>query len=254
MPLTEDALLRAVRAGDCRRPALPSLAETPYVVDREGTIYSLRETPRVIEPKLGAEGIDWVVLETTHGWKRFMAAEIVAHAFMVDSKPTGPEEWTVAHRDGDTRNHAVSNLYWLTRLEAAEQRATGHRDRTPTPRGVEAGAVRADANADERLRESIAREQRLKTVLDDTEARYALLLDALRPFGEVDLPASLRLGHPDTPVVNGRHASSGETRAVTVADFRRAADVLSQLADGAPAERRARKSPVALPRAGGEVG
>jgi hypothetical protein len=238
MPLAGDDVLAAVRDGRCRRPKLERLGEFRYVVDAAGTVYSLNaEQPRVIEPKTGSGGFEWVCLNTPNGWEQFMVGELVAHAFLLDARPAGDEDWTVAYRDQDTRNHAVENLAWITRLEANRLKPLAPRAREPapvettTPEPPTATAEPARAPGEDArvldLLERLRRQQERHAAL---QGQYTRLAEALRPFAEFTAGPDPKFAHADTVVAVGRGA--GETRTLTVADFQRAADTLRSLEAG----------------------
>lgn len=250
MPLEGNALLEAVRAGSVRRPPLEELAGLEYFVDREGVVYSLNgEQPKVVGAKAGWGGLDWVTLMTRDGWRRFCVGELVAVTFMAESRPGSCEECTVVHRDGNPRNNAVSNLSWATRLEANQLRQS-----EPTPRipaavtavvavqsgtAAEAGcrdgdttiAATRESTSQREMLALIERNQRTQHRLDALSVRFQRLLGALTPFAQLALAPALRLGHPDTTVLEVNRGRSNH-RKLTVADFRRAEALMRELAGG----------------------
>lgn len=247
MPLEGNALLDAVRAGSVRRPPLEELAGWEYFVDCDGRVYSLNgEQPKLVSAKAGWGGLDWVTLMTRDGWKRFCVGELVAETFMAESRPGSSEEYTVVHRDGNPRNNAVSNLDWATRLEAHQQRQSALTPRAPSAvtavvavqSGTAAGAGCRDGDTSmASTREStsqremlalIERNQHTQHRLDALSVRFQRLLEALTPFAQLARAPELRLGHPDTTVLEvnrGRHDHSK----LTVADFRRAEALMREL-------------------------
>jgi len=247
MRLEGDALLEAVRTGSLRRPPLEELAGLEYFVDRDGRVYSLNgEQPKVVSAKTGWGGLEWVTLMTRDGWKRFCVGELVAETFMPEGRPGSREEWAVVHLDGNPRNNAVSNLRWATRLEANQLRQD-----TPTPRtpsavttvvaarsgpAAEAGcrapdismAATTDSPSQREMLALIERNQRTQHRLDALSVRFQRLLEALTPFAQLARAPELRLGHPDTTVLEANRGRPNYCK-LTVADFRRAEELMRNL-------------------------
>ena len=123
-------LIEAVGSGALRRPALAELSGYEYFVDAGGRVYSMNnEEPRIVDAKTGWGGLDWVVLMTRDGWRRYFVGELIAEAFLGEQRPGVREDYTVVHIDGDARNNAALNLRWVTRLEANRHRQNGSRAR-----------------------------------------------------------------------------------------------------------------------------
>jgi hypothetical protein len=230
-------VVQAIREGRCRRPQVERFGDLRYFVDREGTVYSLNsERPRIIEPKTGTGGLEWVCLATTNGWEQFMVGELVALAFMLESRPSSDDEWTVEYQDHDSRNHRVGNLRWVTRLEAQQQR------QFPSPATRQDASIAEDdaaqppadapsaapAAADERVLTMIDRLARLQEQHAQLQRRYALALEALRPFATYRLAAEPRYTHADTVVLEGGIAGGAACR-LTVGEFQKAAETLRRL-------------------------
>jgi hypothetical protein len=240
VPFRGDDVIRAIRDGRCRRPSIERLGDFRYFVDAEGSVYSLNgEQPRVIEPKIGTGGLEWVCLATQNGWEQFIVGELVALAFMLDSRPCTDEDWTVEYRDLDSRNHRVGNLRWITRIEAQQQRqyaapatepAAPMSTACPDPE-VAASRAPETAASDERVLTMIDRLARVQQQHAQLQQRYALALDALRPFATLRLAAEPRYTHADTVLVDGGHDAGAPSR-ITVADFQKAAETLRRLDGG----------------------
>jgi hypothetical protein len=61
--------------------------------------------------------------------------------------------------------------------------------------------------------------------------RFQRLLEALTPFAQLALAPELRLGHPDTTVLEVNRGRANH-RKLTVADFRRAEALMRELDGG----------------------
>jgi len=241
-----DEIVRAVREGLCRRPPLKELANKDYYADDQGNIYSLNgDEPKQIEAKTGWGGFRWVVLATVDGWHRYHVGEIIAETFLKDRKPRDGD-YTVQYINGNTDDNRVDNLAWITRIEANAMRqatmgraAAGkkreHRDALAnvglgetTGRNGKSHESSTARSKEEEIQELLERNRRTQKKLDALKTDYAEVLEALRVFGEHTLSAELRLGHPDTPVIESNRGKA-DHGVITVADFRRAKDTLDAI-------------------------
>lgn len=246
-------LIEAVGSGALRRPALAELSGYEYFVDAGGRVYSMNnEEPRIVDAKTGWGGLDWVVLMTRDGWRRYFVGELIAEAFLGEQRPGVREDYTVVHIDGDARNNAALNLRWVTRLEANRHRQNGSRPRlepresvvhpaAPRPAAV-AGATLAElpahetspARREDDTREKlklIERNQRTQQRLDEITSEHQRLMAALTPFAEFAESPELRMGHPEKVVLESNKGRPSSKR-VTVGDFRRALDAMRELEKG----------------------
>ena len=247
---TSDDLLSAVRSGEARRLALEELNGYEYFADRTGRVYSLNsDEPRLVEAKTGWAGLEWVVLMTRDGWRRYCLGELIAEAFLVDQRPGARDDYTVAYVDGDARNNAATNLRWVTRIEASRARSQVRQRPTPVPHGmpreerpldvkpreahVESGAgqtataTATGATESREVLKLIERNRRTQERLDELTREHQRLMAALTPFAEFAETPEIRVGHPDHIVLE---ANKGRPtyRRVTVGDLRRALEALRE--------------------------
>jgi len=251
MPSVLGDIVGAVASGLARRPALDELIGYEYFVDAEGRVYSMNnEEPRIVEAKTGWGGLDWVVLMTRDGWKKYFVGELVAEAFMRDQRPG--EDYTVVNIDGNGSNNCPSNLRWVTQLEASRHRQHGSRSR-PTPRAkvaartgrilseasnpeaADAGCVEhTPARGEDGAREAlklIERNQRTQERLEELAREHQMLMGALTPFAAFAASPELRVAHPDKVVMETNKGRPSHMR-LTAGDFRRAFDVIKDLERG----------------------
>lgn len=246
-------LVELVASGAVRRPPLAELSGYEYFVDAAGLVYSMNsEEPRIVDAKTGWGGLDWVVLMTRDGWRRYFVGELIAEAFIGDKRPGERDDYTVVHIDGDARNNAATNLRWVTKLEANRQRQNGARTRpesraavaTKVPSrasAVAAAAVKevpaatsSPARREDDTRETlklIERNQRTQERLEEITREHQRLMAALTPFAEFAESPVLRIGHPDKVVIEANKGRPSYKR-ITAADFRRALDVMRELERG----------------------
>ena len=247
-------MLSAVRSGEARRLALEELNGYEYFADRTGRVYSLNsDEPRLVEAKTGWAGLEWVVLMTRDGWRRYCLGELIAEAFLVDQRPGARDDYTVAYVDGDARNNAATNLRWVTRIEASRARSQVRQRPAPVPQGmpreerpldvkpreahVESGAgqtataTATGATESREVLKLIERNRRTQERLDELTREHQRLMAALTPFAEFAETPEMRVGHPDHTVLE---ANKGRPtyRRVTVGDMRRALEALREALPG----------------------
>lgn len=247
---TSNELLSAVNSGEARRLPLEELNGYEYFAERSGRVYSLNsDEPRLVEAKTGWAGLEWVVLMTRDGWKRYCLGELIAEAFLADQRPGARDDYTVAYVDGDARNNAATNLRWVTRLEASRARSQVRQRPAPAPQEmpraekpldvkppeehVEGGAApKATATAtgateSREVLKLIERNRRTQERLDELTREHQRLMAALTPFAEFAETPEVRVGHPDHTVLE---ANKGRPtyRRVTVGDLRRALEALRE--------------------------
>jgi hypothetical protein len=250
MPEASPDLLAAVQSGTARRLPLEELNGYEYFADRTGRVYSLNsDEPRLVEAKTGWAGLEWVVLMTSDGWKRYCLGELIAEAFLGEQRPGGRDDYTVAYVDGDARNNAATNLRWVTRLEASRARSEV-RQRTATappsrptvetaPVAVSSetavesapGPTGTAATESREVLKLIERNRRTQERLEALTGEHQRLMAALTPFAEFADTPEMRVGHPDHTVLE---ANKGRPtyRRVTVGDLRRALEVMRELERG----------------------
>ena len=133
-----------------------------------------------------------------------------------------------------------------TRLEAHQQRQSALTPRAPSAvtavvavqSGTAAGAGCRDGNTSKAStgestsqREMLAlieRNQHTQHRLDALSVRFQRLLKALTPFAQLARAPELRLGHPDTTVLEVNRGRPDHSK-LTVADFRRAEALMREL-------------------------
>jgi hypothetical protein len=246
-------IVAAVACGAVRRPPLEELSGYEYFVDAEGRVYSMNnEEPRIVDAKTEKGGLEVVVLMTRDGWRRYFVGELVAEAFLAEQRPGVRAEYTVVHIDGDTRNNAAPNLRWVTKLEANRYRQnvsrSRHEPRTAVVQPVAARQatvavptadhghipIRSSVRTEEDSRETlklIERNQRTQQRLEEITSEHQRLMAALTPFAEIAESAELRVAHPDKVVLETNKGRPSYKR-VTAGDFRRALEVMRELARG----------------------
>ena len=247
---TSDELVSAVRSGAARRLALEELNGYEYFADRTGRVYSLNsDEPRVVEAKTGWAGLEWVVLMTREGWRRYCLGELIAEAFLSEQRPGERDDYTVAYVDGDPRNNAATNLRWVTRLEASRARSQIRMRPTPAPQSppkvetaravvsseacVESATALAGTGGTEsrEVLKLIERNRHTQERLEAMTREHQRLMAALTPFAEFAETPEMRVGHPDHTVLE---ANKGRPtyRRVTVGDMRRALEALREALPG----------------------
>lgn len=240
-----EEIIHAVKDGRCKRPPHVEMAGKDYYADRMGNVYSLNgEVPKQIEAKTGWGGFQWVVLATSEGWHRYHVGELMAETYLADQKPKDGEH-TVKYKNGNTKDNRVENLMWITKLEASALRQSSMVQSAPGKKSgsfdelmglgtdYESGAGETGKETsknpkDEDVRTLIERNRTTQNRLEDLQNDYTLVLEALRAFAEHKLSAELRLGHPDTPVIESNKGKA-DHGVITVADFRRAEETLETI-------------------------
>lgn len=249
-----DEIIRAVRERKCRRPPHRELADKDYYADENGNVYSLNgAAPKRIEAKTGWGGFQWVVLATADGWHRYHVGELIAATFLENEKP-GDGDYTVNYKNGESGDNRVENLEWISKIEASAIRQTTmvkpERSKSTEAlndliglgahHGVEkegaTGQSKGSVSKEDEIRTLLERNRLTQNRLEALQTDYTMVLDALRVFAEHTLSADLRLGHPDTAVVESNKGKANHG-VITVADFRRAKETLEAI------EQRSRTKP-----------
>lgn len=251
----------AVARGQVRRPPLAELEGFQYFVDERGHVYSMNsEEPRVVPAKTGWGGLDWVVLMTDDGWRRYCVGELIAETFLAGKRPGAREDYTIEYLDGNAQNNDVSNLSWITRIEASRRRQNGSKPRSghtvkaeETARRIEAVATesagqaeapaatarKATGNETKEVLRLIEEARALQERLEEMTQENASLMEAVAPFAAFAESPEVRVGHPEQLILEA-HRGRPTHRKVTVADFRRALEVVRALELKHESEQRSR--------------